>query len=191
DEASREAEASGSRSARSSALASRAAALVREKRGREALSLLDGATAEGLPPEVEAEVRLVALGALLEASGDARRIDAALEAAREAVERATRAGGDADLAVRLALGRAGRAEAAGDRSAAAAAYRDAAAAATADGRPPGGLLVDALRGLARATADRGEADRARDRAREAAEEVRARGSVAAADGSVAAPGPAA
>ena len=199
-----DAEASGSRVARATVTAARAEALLRERKSREALALLDGATVEGLPPETEAEVRLVSLGALLEGSTDAGRIDAALESARRAVERALVGGGDPDLEVRLLLGRGLRAEAAGageggrggggDRplgggpppgggrggaaagagAAAREAYRLAAAAAQAGGRAPGPHLLDALRGLERRAPDPAAAQAARLRLREAAEEMRAR-----------------
>lgn len=172
--ASADARDSGSPAARASALAARAEALVRGDRAREALVLLDDATVEGLPPEVEAEVRLVALGALLEGSTDAARVDAALEAAARAVERAVQGGGDPDLPVRLRLGRARRAEAAGDRALAHGEYARAAAEASGGGRPAGPLLVDALRGASRTAPSREEGERALVRAREAAEEIRAR-----------------
>ncbi len=166
--------ASGSAAARAATLAARAEALVRGNRAREALALLDGSTVDGLPPEVEAEVRLVSLGALLEGSKDAARIDAALEAAARAVERALEGGGDPDFPLRLCLGRARWAEAAGEREAAHAEYARAAGESAAGGRPPGPLLVDALRGAARTAPSREEGDRALARAREAAEEFRAR-----------------
>jgi tetratricopeptide (TPR) repeat protein len=174
EEAAEEARSSGSAAARSAALAAKAEVLVREKRGREALALLDGATVEGLPPEVEAEVRLVVLGALLDGSSDDARIDTALEAAGDSVGKALVSGGDPDLAVRLGLLRARRAEARGDRLGSAEAFREAVASAGTEGRIPDGLLVEALRGLSRTAPDPAEADRARARAREAGEEIRAR-----------------
>ncbi len=174
EEAGADAEASGSRVARASAAAARAEALLRDRRPREALSLLDGATVEGLPPETEAEVRLVALGALLEGSTDRARIDGALEAARRAVERALEGGGDPDLEVRLLLGRARRAESGGDLPAAREAFGKAAAAARAPGRFPGPWLLEALRGLERTAPTAEEAEAARQRHLEAAEEILAR-----------------
>jgi hypothetical protein len=153
--------------------------MVRQKRVREALSLLDGATVEGLPAEVEAEVRLVTLGALVEGSSDGDRIDAAEAAARAAVGRAVATGGDRDLEVRFRLLRARRAEASADRAGAAAAFREAAAAASEEGRAPDALLLEALHGLSRSAPDAAEAGRARARARDAGEEIRAR---AAAEG---------
>jgi tetratricopeptide (TPR) repeat protein len=174
EEASAAARDSGSAAARSAALASRAGALVREKKVREALALLDGATVEGLPPEIEAEVRLITLGALLDGSADGERIEAAVAAAHESVEKAVATSGDLDLRVRLRLLRARRAEGAGDSGGAAAAFREAAAAASEDGRAPGPLLLEALRGLGRTAPDPAEAARAKVRAREAGEEMRAR-----------------
>ena len=169
-----DAEASGSRVARATVTAARAEALLRERKSREALALLDGATVEGLPPETEAEVRLVSLGALLEGSTDAGRIDAALESARRAVDGAGGGGGDPARAGRRRRGGGRRAAAAGAGAAAREAYRLAAAAAQAGGRAPGPHLLDALRGLERRAPDPAAAQAARLRLREAAEEMRAR-----------------
>jgi tetratricopeptide (TPR) repeat protein len=176
EEAVRVAEASGSRAARGRARAARSEILVESGRASVARVLLEMEETSDLPGDVAALVAHAQIEALLQTEVPAAtELAEAFDEADAAVKRAVDEGADVDVPVRLLLQRGRWHGLAGLDEEAVGAYREAATMATSDRRPPGPLLLAALKGVARWSGDDGERSSAEERAVEIADLLRTKG----------------